>query len=43
VPSGTRRGTWSDRPTNPRRIVVWENFDRAAIMRDFYDSVASPR
>jgi hypothetical protein len=37
------RGTWSDRPTNPRRIVVWENFDRAAIMRDFYDSVAGPR
>jgi inosine-uridine nucleoside N-ribohydrolase len=36
-------GKWVDRPTNPRRIVVWENFDRAAILKDFYASVANPR
>lgn len=27
---------WVDRPGHPRTVVVWEHFDRAAIMRDFY-------
>jgi hypothetical protein len=27
---------WVDRPGHPRTVVVWENFDGAAIMRDFY-------
>jgi hypothetical protein len=28
---------WVDRPDNPRKIILWENFDRKAIMADFYD------
>jgi purine nucleosidase len=28
---------WTERPDNPRKIVLWENFDRKAIMADFYD------
>jgi purine nucleosidase len=32
---------WVDRPENPRQIVLWENFDRAAIMRDFYDRMTN--
>lgn len=27
---------WVERPDNPRKITVWENFDRDAIMTDFY-------
>ncbi len=30
-------GQWTDRPDNPRTIILWENFDRDAIMGDFYD------
>lgn len=30
---------WVDRPDHPRMITLWENFDTAAILRDFYDSV----
>ena len=29
-------GKWTDRPDNPRRIVIWENFDKDGIMKDFY-------
>ncbi|MFC1552352.1 nucleoside hydrolase [Candidatus Latescibacterota bacterium] len=28
---------WEDRPENPHKIVIWENFDRDGIMTDFYD------
>jgi len=28
---------WIDQPENPRKIVIWENFDKDAIMADFYD------
>lgn len=28
--------TWVDQPGNSRMITVWENFDRDAIMADFY-------
>lgn len=28
---------WQDRPDNERTIILWENFDRDAIMQDFYD------
>lgn len=28
---------WDDRPDNPHKIVIWENFDRDGIMNDFYD------
>jgi purine nucleosidase len=29
-------GVWRDRPDNPRRIVIWENFHRDAIVADFF-------
>lgn len=29
-------GVWRDRPENPRQIVIWERFDRAAILADFF-------
>jgi len=32
-----RDGKWIDRPDNPRKIVLWENFDKDRIMKDFYD------
>ncbi|MBX3180385.1 MAG: nucleoside hydrolase [Candidatus Hydrogenedentes bacterium] len=28
---------WVERPGNAREVVLWENFDRKAIMADFYD------
>ena len=28
---------WVDRPDNPRTIILWEHFDREAILADFYD------
>lgn len=28
---------WVERPDNDRKIVLWENFDKEAIMNDFYD------
>jgi purine nucleosidase len=34
---------WKDRPENQRKIVLWENFDRAAIMKDFYDRMENYR
>lgn len=30
---------WQDRPDNERKIVLWENFDKEAIMTDFYDTM----
>ena len=35
-------GTWVERPDNPRTIVIWENFDSAAIMDDFYRTMQRP-
>jgi len=35
-------GRWSERPGNPRTIVLWEHFDRDAIMRDFYAAMDRP-
>lgn len=32
-------GKWTDRPDNPRRIIIWENFDKDGIMKDFYSSM----
>ena len=29
-------GKWTNRPSNPRKVVIWENFDKEAIMKDFY-------
>ena len=36
--------TWADRPENPRRITLWEDFDRDAIVADFFGTLraASP-
>lgn len=34
---------WVERPDNPRRIVLWENFNREAIMKDFYESMTHYR
>ena len=36
-----RDGKWVERPENSRKIVLWENFDREAIMQDFYNSMTS--
>lgn len=36
-------GKWIDRPGNPRKVVIWENFDREAIMRDFYERMENPK
>jgi inosine-uridine nucleoside N-ribohydrolase len=33
---------WVDRPDNPRKIVLWENFDKEAILDDFFDTLAHP-
>lgn len=30
---------WLERPNNPRKIKVWENFDREKIMADFYHTM----
>jgi len=29
-------GKWVDRPNNPRKIIICENFDKDSIMNDFY-------
>ncbi len=33
---------WVERPNNSRTITVWENFDKEAIMRDFYETMDEP-
>jgi inosine-uridine nucleoside N-ribohydrolase len=33
---------WEERPDNPRRITIWEDFDRDAIMADFYRVLQRP-
>lgn len=33
---------WVVRPDNPRMITLWENFDRSAIMRDFFQTMDTP-
>ncbi len=35
-------GKWRERPGNSRTVVLWENFDREAIMRDFYATMDRP-
>jgi hypothetical protein len=30
-------GRWVERPDNARKILIWEDFDRRAIMADFYE------
>lgn len=33
---------WVERPQNTRKIKVWENFDKAGILEDFYNSLQNP-
>lgn len=33
---------WKDRPENDRKIVLWENFERNAILSDFYQVMRDP-
>ena len=33
---------WQERPNNPRTITIWEDFDRAAIVADFEETLAKP-
>jgi len=35
-------GAWQERPENTRKIVLWENFDRNAIIEDFLGSMRHP-
>jgi len=35
-------GQWVERPGNPREILLWENFDRDAIIADFYKTLQNP-
>jgi purine nucleosidase len=30
---------WVDRPDNPMKMILWENFDSAAIMADFFNTM----
>ena len=31
-------GRWVDQPDNPRKVIIWEDFDTAGIMHDFYQT-----
>jgi purine nucleosidase len=37
-----REGRWVGRPDNPHMIVLWEDFDRDAILTDFFQRVEHP-
>ncbi len=30
---------WIEQPDNPRKVILWENFDKVSIMQDFYNSM----
>lgn len=32
-------GTWREQPENPRQITIWEDFDRQAILGDFFETL----
>jgi hypothetical protein len=32
---------WRERPKNPRKIIIWEHFDRDAIIADFFDTMTN--
>lgn len=34
--------TWIERPENTRKIILWENFDREALLTDFYKAMNNP-
>lgn len=33
-----KNGEWIEQPDNDRKITIWENFDKKAVMKDFYES-----
>ncbi|WP_088340262.1 nucleoside hydrolase [Robiginitalea sediminis] len=33
---------WVERPDNPRKIRIWEHFDREGLLADFYNRMANP-
>jgi purine nucleosidase len=35
-------GKWAERPGNARTITLWENFDREAILKDFFATMDRP-
>ncbi len=35
-------GVWEDRPENPLQMTIWEEFDRAAILADFWQTMDTP-
>jgi len=34
-----KNGKWIEQSNNPRKIILWENFDKESIMQDFYNSM----
>lgn len=34
---------WVERPQNPRRIRIWENFDREGLLKDFFTRMEHPQ
>lgn len=43
IPAPILEGTeWKDRPDNPHRITIWENFDKAGILGDFFSVLEHP-
>jgi hypothetical protein len=33
------QGHWIDQPNNPKTIIIWQNFDRENILKDFFNSM----
>lgn len=33
---------WVDRPANPRKIKLWENFDRDGLITEFFETMKNP-
>ncbi len=34
---------WRKRPSNTRKVVFWENFDKEAILKDFYETIRNAK
>jgi len=37
-----RDSSWVDQPNNPRKISIWENFNKQAILDDFFGQMKQP-
>jgi inosine-uridine nucleoside N-ribohydrolase len=43
IPAPTMEsGSWVERPTNPQKVIIWENFNTQAILDDFFDTMNNP-